>query len=127
MFFSGKCTLVVTKSQNYSCSGLENQLLHFLVTLFFPHQGTQKALSSIYHTAALPTLLEICSFDVKLTEGNGRSLTDFNGLCIVTKRDQTCCLSAIKRISMTAEEFLYISKTKKVISSRKSKNVFYFI
>lgn len=101
-FCSGKNTLVVTKTQNYSCSGLENQLSCFLVILFSSHQGKQKTLGSIYHTTALPTLLEICSLDVKLTEGNG-SLTDFNGLCIVTKQDQMCCLFAIKRISMTAK------------------------
>jgi len=110
---------VVTKTQNYSCSGLKNLLLLFLVTLFFPHQGKQKALHIIYDTAALQTLLEICNLDLKFTEGNGRSATDFNGLCMAAKQDQMCCLFALQRISMRAEEFLYISKTKKSIFLKK--------
>lgn len=64
-----------------------NQLLPFLAILFSCHQDTQKVLSTIYHIAALPTLLEICSFDVKLTEGTRRSLTEFNWFYIMT-RDQ---------------------------------------
>lgn len=76
---------VISKAQNYSNLGLGNQLLPLLAILFSPHQDTQKVLSTIYHIAALPTLLQICRFDIKLTEGNGRSLTEFNWFYIMTK------------------------------------------